>query len=69
MRTVRASELTVSGARSELLLAICQSVGADRYLSGISGREYLDVAHAFFPPKEKKFVNGVLDAVAKAVRI
>ena len=31
--------------------------------------EYLDVAHAFFPPKEKKFVNGVLDAVAKAVRI
>ncbi len=31
--------------------------------------EYLDVAHAFFPPKEKKFVNGVLDAAAKAVRI
>jgi N utilization substance protein B len=31
--------------------------------------EYLDVAHAFFPPKEKKFVNGVLDAVAKAVRV
>ena len=31
--------------------------------------EYLDVAHAFFPTKEKKFVNGVLDAVAKAVRI
>jgi len=31
--------------------------------------EYLDVAHAFFTPKEKKFVNGVLDAVAKAVRV
>ncbi len=31
--------------------------------------EYLDVAHAFFDRKEKKFVNGVLDAVAKAVRI
>lgn len=30
--------------------------------------EYLDVAHAFFPPKEKKFVNGVLDAVARSVR-
>lgn len=30
--------------------------------------EYLDVAHAFFDRKEKKFVNGVLDAVAKAVR-
>lgn len=31
--------------------------------------EYLDVAHAFFDRKEKKFVNGVLDAIAKAVRI
>lgn len=30
--------------------------------------EYVDVAHAFFDPREAKFVNGVLDAVAKAVR-
>jgi len=30
--------------------------------------EYVDVAHAFFDPPEAKFVNGVLDAVAKAVR-
>ena len=30
--------------------------------------EYLDVAHAFFDEREAKFVNGILDAVAKAVR-
>ena len=30
--------------------------------------EYIDVAHAFFDSREAKFVNGVLDAVAKAVR-
>jgi N utilization substance protein B len=30
--------------------------------------EYLDVAHAFFEAGEAKVVNGVLDAVAKAVR-
>ena len=30
--------------------------------------EYLDVAHAFFDEREAKFVNGVLDSVAKAVR-
>jgi N utilization substance protein B len=30
--------------------------------------EYVDVAHAFFDARETKFVNGVLDAVAKAVR-
>jgi N utilization substance protein B len=30
--------------------------------------EYLDVAHAFFEPTEARFVNGVLDAIAKDVR-
>lgn len=30
--------------------------------------EYVDVAHAFFEAREAKFTNGVLDAVAKAVR-
>ncbi|MBC7159586.1 MAG: transcription antitermination factor NusB [Porphyrobacter sp.] len=30
--------------------------------------EYLDVAHAFFDSRETRFANGVLDAVAKAVR-
>jgi len=30
--------------------------------------EYIDVARAFFDNREAKFVNGILDAVAKAVR-
>lgn len=30
--------------------------------------EYVDVAHAFFEKREAKFVNAVLDAVAKGVR-
>ena len=30
--------------------------------------EYVDVAHAFFDEREAKFVNGILDAVAKQVR-
>ncbi|OYW16079.1 MAG: transcription antitermination factor NusB [Novosphingobium sp. 12-64-8] len=30
--------------------------------------EYLDVAHAFFDEREAKFVNGILDAIAKGVR-
>ncbi|MXO64191.1 transcription antitermination factor NusB [Altericroceibacterium endophyticum] len=30
--------------------------------------EYVDVAHAFFDAREAKFVNGVLDAVARDVR-
>ena len=30
--------------------------------------EYIDVAHAFFDARETKYTNGLLDAVAKAVR-
>ncbi len=30
--------------------------------------EYVDVAKAFFDDREAKFVNGILDAVAKDVR-
>ena len=30
--------------------------------------EYMDVAHAFFDAKDAKFVNGLLDAVAKEKR-
>jgi len=36
--------------------------------TGTAINEYLDVAHAFFDAREAKFVNGVLDGVAKAVR-
>lgn len=35
---------------------------------GTAISEYVDVAHAFFDPPEARFVNGVLDAVAKDVR-
>ena len=31
--------------------------------------EYVDVADAFYDKREKGFVNGLLDAIAKAVRI
>ncbi len=30
--------------------------------------EYIDVAHAFFDEKDAKFVNGLLDSVAKVAR-
>jgi len=36
--------------------------------TGSAISEYVDVAHAFFDPREANFVNGLLDAVAKVVR-
>jgi hypothetical protein len=41
-RMVRASELGAAGARSELLVDLCGRLGATEYISGISGRTYLD---------------------------
>lgn len=35
---------------------------------GAAISEYVDVAHAFFEERDAKFVNGLLDAVARDVR-
>jgi hypothetical protein len=40
--TLRASALGIPGKQSERLLALCQHVGARRYLSGNAARDYLD---------------------------
>ncbi len=58
---IRASSLRVEGTRSELLASVCQQLGASQYLSGPSGRNYLDLRqfanrdirvsyHRFSPP-------------------
>jgi hypothetical protein len=39
---IRASGLHLDGSRSELLCSICKALGATEYLSGPSGRDYLD---------------------------
>ena len=41
--TLRASALGIPGKQSERLLALCQHVGARRYLSGNAARDYLDM--------------------------
>ncbi len=40
----RTSALGITGESSELVLAMCRATGADTYLSGVHGRDYLDVA-------------------------
>jgi len=43
---LKESELNVSGQATERLVNICKAIGADTYVSGIMGKEYID---------EKKF--------------
>ncbi len=42
VKTIRASTLNVMGTGTDLLLQICQKLNADIYLSGISGKDYLE---------------------------
>ncbi len=42
-KLLNSSAMQARGERSERLLAICQALGADVYLSGISGKDYLDI--------------------------
>jgi len=40
----RTSALGIAGESTGLVLAMCRAVGADTYLSGVHGRDYLDAA-------------------------
>ncbi|TWO68956.1 WbqC family protein [Caenimonas sedimenti] len=43
-RIVTSSQLGVPGSKSELILRLCEAVGATVYLSGPFGRDYLDAS-------------------------
>ncbi len=42
VKFIRASELNVSGQSTELLVNICKAIGTDTYLSGPTGKEYMN---------------------------
>ncbi len=60
-RFVRASELAAPGARSDHLLAICQSVGATAYVSPMGSADYMEEDGVFaavgFPARFQSFVQ------------
>lgn len=39
---IRESELNIKGESSERLLNVCKEIGADSYISGIGGKNYVD---------------------------
>lgn len=42
VRVERASDLGVTGRATDLVVDLCRKVGADTYVSGVHGRDYLD---------------------------
>lgn len=43
VKVVKSSEMEVEGTSGDLLLSICRQLNADTYLSGISGKNYLNL--------------------------
>lgn len=62
---VYASDLNVEGSKSELLANLVRAVGADHYISGPSGRDYLDmnffnnIEVSFFEPRVKNYYSSL----------
>lgn len=54
--------------RAILRAAVAELIAHDELGPGIILGEYVSVAHAFFEGDEPKFINAVLDAVAKDLR-
>ncbi len=42
LETVRGSALNLQGNKTDMIIDMCRKVGADTYLSGVGGREYLE---------------------------
>lgn len=66
---VMSSSLEVSGSKSELLVNILKRVGAKKYLSGPSGRDYLDLSLfdgievEFFEPKVNNYYSSLYNVL------
>lgn len=69
--TVMASSLGVGGNKSELLANILRKVGASKYVSGPSGRDYLDLSLfngievEFFEPKVNNYYSCLYNILQK----
>lgn len=59
VEVIRASELEVKGAKTDLLLDICHKAGADKYISGISGLDYLEEGKFDIPVEYQVFVHPI----------
>ena len=56
---IKASSLNVSGAKTELLASILTNVGADKYISGCSGRDYLKLEKMPVPVEFQQFAHPI----------
>ena len=65
VRIYKASELNVSGAKTDLLVDICRKVDADKYIAGKSGEEYLEMEKFPIPVEVQHFRHPIYTQYGK----
>ena len=60
-----ASELGAKGHKTDLLVDICRRVGADKYIAGKSGRDYLELEKFGIPVEFQKFEHPIYTQYGK----
>lgn len=61
----KANELGVQGAKTDLLVDICNKVGADKYIAGKSGKDYLEMDKFSIPVEIQRFSHPVYTQYGK----
>ncbi len=64
-KIILASSLDVSGSKTDLLVNVLNSVGADKYISGCSGKDYLELDKFRIPVEFQDFVHPVYTQYGK----
>ncbi len=60
-----ASELAAEGHKTDLLVDICRRVGADKYIAGKSGRDYLELEKFDIPVEFQEFAHPIYTQYGK----
>lgn len=63
---VLASSLNVSGSKTDLLVNILEAVGAEKYISGCSGKDYLELEKFSIPVEFQNFKHPVYTQYGKS---
>ena len=65
---VKSSDIEKSGKKTELLISICKSLGASSYVSGIGGKNYLDIELFKKNNIELNFINPEIKNIYSVVQ-
>ncbi len=65
VKVYRASEIGAKGHKTDLLVDICKIVGADKYISGKSGRDYLELEKFDIPVEFQDFAHPIYTQYGK----